>query len=171
MHHELMRTTRLTLLTLLASLGCAAASSSSGAPSRIDPAVERGLRERSDAFQSTESTLDAPKAAAFWAADAVVQPAGAPAIVGWPAIEGLYRQFFTTMGVKELKGTTTHIELARSGDLAYETGTNRIVIRTPNGDLLDIGKYLLVWKKIDGQWFVAALSFTSDAAAPTPIAK
>jgi ketosteroid isomerase-like protein len=165
-----MRRHRLTLLTLLSSLGCAAASTSSGASSRVDPAAEHALRERSDAFQSTESTLNAPKAAAFWAADAVVQPAGAPAIVGRPAIEGLYRQFFTTMGVKELKGTTTHLELARSGDLAYETGNNRIVVRTPTGDLLDIGKYLLVWKKVDGQWYVAALSFASDAAAPTPIA-
>jgi len=59
--------------------------------------------------------------------------------------------------------------MARSGDLAYETGVNRIVIRTPNGDMLDMGKYLIVWKKINGQWYVAALSFTSDAAAPTPI--
>lgn len=50
----------------------------------------------------------------------------------------------------------------------HETGVNRIVMRTPNGDMLDMGKYLIAWKKISGQWYVTALSFTSDAA-PTPI--
>ena len=85
------------------------------------------------------------------------------------AIGNLYHEFFTTMGVKELVGTPSRVEMARSADLAYETGVNRIVVRTPNGDMLDMGKYLIVWKKINGQWYVAALSFTSDAAAPTPI--
>jgi ketosteroid isomerase-like protein len=60
-------------------------------------------------------------------------------------------------------------QMARSGDLAYETGVNCMVFRTPNGDVLAMGKYLIVWKKIDGQWYVATLGFTSDAAAPTPI--
>lgn len=45
----------------------------------------------------------------------------------------------------------------------------RATLRTPNGDVLDMGKYLLVWKRIDGEWYAAALSFTSDAAAPVPI--
>ena len=91
------------------------------------------------------------------------------ALTGRAAIGNLYHEFFTTMGVKELVGTPSRVEMARSGDLAYETGVNRIVIRTPNGDMLDMGKYLIVWKKVNGQWYVAALSFTSDAAAPTPI--
>lgn len=38
-----------------------------------------------------------------------------------------------------------------------------------DGDLVDKGKFLAVRKKIDGDWVVAALSFTSDAPAPTPI--
>lgn len=154
---------------LPAMLGCASASTSMTPSSSTITAAERALHERSDAFQAAESALDAEKATAFWAEDAVVQPAGSPAIVGRSAVGALYRQFFTVMGVKELKGTPSHVEMARSGDLAYETGVNRIVIHTPNGDLLDMGKYLLVWKKIGGQWYASALSFTSDAAAPAPI--
>jgi hypothetical protein len=52
---------------------------------------------------------------------------------------------------------------------ATATGVNRMAFRTPNGDVLDMGKYLIVWKKIDDQWYVATLGFTSDGAAPTPI--
>ena len=42
---------------------------------------------------------------------------------------------------------------------------------TSKGDMLDVGKFLLVWKKTNGTWYVAALSLTSDAAAPVPAPK
>jgi hypothetical protein len=32
-----------------------------------------------------------------------------------------------------------------------------------------MGKYLVVWKKINGEWFAVALSFTSDTPAPVPL--
>lgn len=148
------------------SLGCAAATGAASDPT----AAERALHARSDAFQAAESAMDAPRATSFWAADAVVQPAGAPAVVGRDAVGALYRQWFGSgTTVKELRGTPSRVEMARSGDLAYETGVNRIVFRTPNGDVLDMGKYLLVWKRIGGEWYAAALSFTSDAAAPVPV--
>ena len=44
-----------------------------------------------------------------------------------------------------------------------------MVLAGPEGDLLDMGKYLVVWKKTDGEWFVQALSFTSDTPAPVPL--
>lgn len=155
---------------LLPALGCASSAtmSNTSTPSGL-VAADSALHERSLGLQAAETALDGNRAIAFWAEDAVVQPAGMRAITGRAAIGNLYHEFFTTMGVKELVGTPLRVEMARSADLAYETGVNRIVIRTPNGDMLDMGKYLIVWKKINGQWYVAALSFTSDAAAPTPI--
>ena len=56
-----------------------------------------------------------------------------------------------------------------AGDLAYEYGVNKMVLAGPEGDLLDKGKYLLVWRKTDGEWYIAALCFTSDAPAPVPL--
>lgn len=53
--------------------------------------------------------------------------------------------------------------------MAYEYGVNRMIFTGPEGDLLDVGKYLAIWKKIDGEWYVAALSFTSDSPAPVPV--
>jgi hypothetical protein len=32
-----------------------------------------------------------------------------------------------------------------------------------------MGKYLVVWKKTDGEWYVAAVAFSSDASAPSPL--
>ena len=155
---------------LLPALGCASSATMANTSTSSGlVAAERALHERSEGLQAAETALDGNRAIAFWAEDAVVQPAGSPAITGRAAIGNLYHEFFTTMGVKELVGTPSRVEMARSGDLAYETGVNRIVIGTPKGDLLDMGKYLIVWKKINGQWYVGTLSFTSDAAAPTPI--
>jgi len=158
---------RLRCLTLLlVSAGCAgAASNTSASPSSIADA-ERALHVRSDGLQAAESAFDATRATAFWATDAVIQPASTPVVVGRDAIGALYRSFFSSGAIKELKGTPTHVTMAKSGDLAYETGVNRIVLRTPNGDLLDMGKYLLVWKRIDGEWYASALSYNSDAVAP-----
>jgi hypothetical protein len=54
-------------------------------------------------------------------------------------------------------------------NLAYETGVNRYTFATPKGDVLDVGKYLLVWKKVAGKWYIAAISASSDAPSPVPV--
>jgi len=153
------------LALILLSAGCAHASSGGASPSEISKA-ERTLHARSDGLQAAESAFDATRATAFWATDAVIQPASTPLVVGRDAIGALYRSFFSSGAIKELRGTPTHLTMAKSGDLAYETGINRIVLKTPKGDVLDMGKYLLVWKRIDGEWYASALSFNSDAVEP-----
>jgi ketosteroid isomerase-like protein len=154
-----------------AALGCTPATGNP-APSghTAEVPVSAALHARSDALQHAESAFDADAATAFWAADGVVQAGGAPAVNGRAAIGALYRLYFTSIGLRELTGTPGRLTMAASGDMAFETGVNRMVLRTPGGDVLDMGKYLLVWRRIDGQWYASALSFTSDAAAPTPIA-
>ena len=62
----------------------------------------------------------------------------------------------------EFEGTTTDLFVAASGDMAYEYGINRFIFETPDGPFEDYGKYLAVWTKIDGEWFIAALSFSGD---------
>ncbi len=138
---------------------------------RVDVAAEtEALRARSAGVVAAEAAFDVPAALAFWAEDAIVQGAGAPQIQGKDAIGELYSQYFESGMVKEFSGETSYLEVSAGGDLAYEYGVNRMVLAGPEGDLLDMGKYLVVWKKIDGEWFIAALAFTSDAPAPVPMA-
>jgi ketosteroid isomerase-like protein len=138
--------------------------------SEVDVAAEtEAVRTRSERVVAAEAAQNVPEALAFWAEDAIVQPAGAPQIEGKEAVGDLYRQFFEGGQLKEFSGTTSHLEVSAAGDLAYEYGVNRMVLAGPEGDLLDMGKYLLVWKKINGEWFIAALSFTSDTPAPVPL--
>jgi len=149
---------------------CCAASVVACAGPRVDVAAETAaVRARSEGIAAAEAAQDTEAALAFWAPDAVAQPAGAPQVQGREAIRALYEQFFGSGQLKEFEGTASHLVVSQGGDLAYEYGVNRMVFIGPDGDLLDIGKYLAVWQKIDDEWYVAALSFTSDAPAPLPI--
>ena len=157
-----MRPIAFSLIALSLLSGCAGP--------RIDlAAATAALRTRSQALQAAEGAQNTDAAMAFWAPDAIVQPAGAPQVQGRDAIRALYQSFFSGGKLRKLEGIPTQLEVSQGGDLAYEYGVNHMIFAGPKGDLLDVGKYLLVWKKVDGQWDVVALSFTSDAPAPVPV--
>lgn len=127
------------------------------------------VRARSEAVVAAEAAFDVEAAVTFWAEDAILQPAGSPQVEGKDAILNVYRQYFESGMVKEFSGHASHVHVSASGDLAYEIGINRMVLAGDEADLLDMGKYLLVWKKVGGEWMITALSFTSDAPAPGPM--
>ncbi len=127
--------------------------------------LEAEVRARSEAVVAAESAKDFEAAIAFFTPDAVIQMANAPQIQGLDALLELYE---TVLGpTLEFEGTATKIVPAASGDLAYEHGVNRFVFDTPDGPLEDMGKYLAVWKKIDGEWFVAAIAVSGNAPPAT----
>lgn len=135
---------------------------------QVDLAAETAAVTARSKAVAAEAAMDTEKSLTFWAPDAIVQPAGQPQIQGTEGIRALYKHFFESGMLKSFQGTATKVEVAASGDLAWEYGVNKFVLKGPTGDLLDTGKYLIVWKKINGEWMVAGISFTSDAAAPVP---
>ena len=44
----------------------------------------------------------------------------------------------------------TTVEVEQSGDLAYEVG--KMLITSPSGEVIYDGKYICIWKRIDGIW-------------------
>ena len=131
-------------------------------------AAAEEVRARSKACAAAEAAKDIDRALGFWAEDAILQAPGSPQLQGRDAVRSVYVKSFT--GLKEFAGTTSQIEVSQAGDLAFEYGVNRMVYGGAQGDVLDVGKYLAVWKKVKGSWSIAALSVSSDAAAPTPLA-
>ena len=137
---------------------------------QVDVVAEtEAVRARSEGVVAAEAAFDVAGSLTFWAEDAVAQGAGTPQIQGKEALLVMYQQYFESGMLKEFSGATSHLEVSAGGDLAYEYGVNRFVMAGPEGDLLDMGKYLAVWKKVDGDWYIAALSFTSDAPAAAPL--
>jgi ketosteroid isomerase-like protein len=160
---------RILMFSVVAVAAGCAAKSPDAAPPADSAAVAQAFHARSDGLQAAETAKDVAKSASYYADDAIVQPAGAPQVNGNANILALYKSFFANPSLKELRGTPSSTWISSSGDLAYEVGVNRIVVGTPAGDMLDMGKYVIVWKHEKGDWYVKALSFTSDAAAPVKL--
>ena len=131
-------------------------------------AATAAVRARSEAAVAAEVRQDTEAVMAFWASDAIVQGVGMPQLQGLEQIREMFGGFLGTGAVKEFGSTTTHLRVAASGDLAYEYGTSRMVITGPDGDLVDLGKFITIWENRGGEWYITAMSFSSDAASPAP---
>lgn len=133
----------------------------------IGPSVddfEAEVRLRSEAVAAAEKAGDYETAITFFAPDVVVQMADAPQFKGEDQLLEIYETVLSTTA--EFEGTTTDIVAAASGDLAYEYGINRFVFETPDGPVEVLGKYLGVWKRIEGEWYIAAIAASNDAPSP-----
>jgi uncharacterized protein (TIGR02246 family) len=92
---------------------------------------------------------DAEGLAAMYAEDAVMLPPNEPAIFGRDAIRAGFRE---TFGSLDLKAEIEALEVVVDGDLAYVAGRYRMW--TGDGILVDRGKYVEIWRAIDGQWLI-----------------
>jgi uncharacterized protein (TIGR02246 family) len=155
-----------------ASLGFALGLAACGAAQQPDPAAElAALLARSQEAAAADAAGDARRLAHLFADDAVVQLAGAPQFHGRNVLRAYFEERFDAGLQQEPIEFRAYLEVAGSGDLAYEYGQQHAL---PAGDAtaaLGRGKYLAVWRKIDGDWYIAALSFTGDAAPPPPAAR
>ena len=62
-----------------------------------------------------------------------------------------------------LKFAPTKIEVAKSGDLAYDVGTFELNFNDAQGGAVtQVGKYTVVWKKQNKQWKVIIDMFNTD---------
>lgn len=96
----------------------------------------------------------------------IQQPNGAT-VTGRAAIGEMIAAFYA---MPNLTGTwrPAHAEAARSGDLAYTTGSFQFHFTDPAGNAaVEKGKYLEVWRKqADGSWKMIVESFNSDEPLP-----
>jgi ketosteroid isomerase-like protein len=85
-------------------------------------------------------------------------------VVGREAVREFYADWFA------IPYTAIHVQaqtvtVASSDDLAYLVGESALVLSGPQGERQVPGKYLGVWRKIDGEWRLAALSWTGNVAS------
>jgi len=133
------------------------------------PADVAAIRANSTDWSNASQTKNLDKVVAFYAPDAVVLPDGAPIATTPADIRAIWQGVFSHAD-STLSWKTTKVEVAKSGDLAYEYGVYHIDTPQKSG-LVDTayGKYLIVWKKqADGTWKVAIDTDNSDKVAPPP---
>jgi len=135
-------------------------------------ADESAIRAAVAEWAKAAEAKDAEKFLSFYAPNGSLMPPGMSTATGTTALREAVTGLMAMPGLDKLTFGTTAVEVARSGDLAYETGTYEETVTDPKTKKTTTakGKYVCVWKKqADGSWKVLADIFNADpAAAPAP---
>jgi len=126
---------------------------------RDQAAIEAACADWSKASQAK----DLDKTISFYADDAIVLSPKMPLVQGKDNIRKGWAQMFAIPG-PGLTFTTGEVEVARSGDFAWEHGAYDFATTDKKGKTTtERGKYITVWKKqADGSWKVVADMDSSD---------
>lgn len=127
---------------------------------KTDPA----LNTLAAAWAAAFNAKDAAKIASLYADDAVVMPPNQPMVKGRANIEAHWKSEIQ-QGAANLQ--LTPVESAISGSQAFEAGTSTMTL--PGGQT-EVGKYLVVLKRVGNDWKIAYDVYNSDAP-PAPLKK
>jgi uncharacterized protein (TIGR02246 family) len=124
------------------------------------------------ADQYVKATLagDAKAIAALYTDDAVEMPPNEPAVKGRAAIQQFYEKNLKAAKIGPF--ALTHLETRSTGDTAYDVGSYRQTV-TPTGAaaMQDSGKFIVILKRVGGNWRVAYAIYNSDQPPPPPSKK
>lgn len=132
-------------------------------------ADEATLKNLDAEWSKAAGAKDLDKTASYYSDDALVLPPNMAAIQGKPGARAMWQGMFSVPGFGG-GWKVSKVEVARSGDLAYLTGTYELSETDANGKpVTDKGKYLEVWKKqSDGSWKCIIDMFNSDLPSEAP---
>ena len=136
-------------------------------PSTADTqAAEQTLRDLDVQWSAAAGAKNVEKTVSFYSDDAMVMPPNAPADTTKEAIRKGWQDLLATPGLV-ISWKTAKVEVAKSGDLAFLSGTYEVTINDPSGKPVnDHGKYVEVWEKqADGKWKCATDIWNSDLPA------
>jgi uncharacterized protein (TIGR02246 family) len=144
--------------SMSAQTPAAAAHAGTGSPAQI--------RTVADSFTRAVVAGDARAVAALFAPDGYELPPAQPAVKGRASIEQRYRAFFSS-GVKVTSFTLTPIASSIAGDVAYDVGVYEQHLSLPDGKAAtDVGKYVVILKRTQGEWKAAYSTYNSDTTTP-----
>ena len=132
---------------------------SGGASAKTD---EQIIRDLDVEWSRAAESKDARKFASFYAESGSALPFNAPIATGRAKVQELWKALMAKPGFS-LRFAPTHIEVAASKDLAFDLGTFVLNLDDEKGAAMTIpGKYVVVWKKHNGEWKVEADIFNTD---------
>jgi uncharacterized protein (TIGR02246 family) len=118
-------------------------------------AEEQTIRDLDRRFVEAVGSIDTMSIANVYAADGYFMPPNAPRIDGRDAIRSAWAGMLQGSNFS-LTLRPTEIVVAQSADIAYDIGTYSLGMDGPEGRIEDEGKYVVVWKKVNGEWKIVA---------------
>ncbi len=101
---------------------------------------------------------------ALYARDAQMLRANAPTVHGHDSIAAVFRGMTDQWPNFRNEFRADSVMVAKSGDVAVVTGMYRFTPDTTHPAAFDVGKYLGVWRREDGDWRIALDMTNSDGA-------
>jgi ketosteroid isomerase-like protein len=148
---------RLSVFAILLFAACASTMPANDA--------DEAIRKMDGEFSAAATAGNVDGMMAIYAADAVLMPPNLPAFRGRDAI----RQFWSgLLASGKIDANVVADKVIQSGDMAAELGHYALKI-TPKGGstpIEDNGKFVLVWRKVGGQWRAVSDIFNSDRPLP-----
>lgn len=123
--------------------------------------AKKSIDDQNAAFQKAFENSDSVGLANLFTSDGKMMMPGAPSIVGRPAIASTAAMFMK-MNIKRQAKT---IDVWGNDDLLAEEGT--VSLFDQKGAEIEHAKYLVIWKKEDGQWKLFRDMWNTDLA-PKP---
>jgi ketosteroid isomerase-like protein len=150
---------RATTLTMVLIVMCAASVAQTGKTSK----AEHAIRDADLAWSQAAQSKDLDKTVSFYADNASVLPFNAPIATGKNAIKQVWSSLMAKPGFS-LTFAPTKIDIAKSGDMAYEVGTFELKMNDAQGNpATTAGKYVVAWKRQPkGDWKAELDIFNTD---------
>ena len=109
--------------------------------------IQDDIRRADDVFEETFNQGNATGIAELYTNDGMLLPTGSDFIKGKEGIRDFW-QGVINMGIKEVKLDIAEVEV--QGNVVVEVGHYQL--KDASSELLDQGKYIVIWKQEGGQW-------------------
>jgi len=148
------------VLSILSLTSCKQAPAGETATAPDMDAIRTEIQAMEDAYAAAYSAGDANAVVAYYADDAVSMPANEPSAVGKAAILASLQK-----SIDERKSPVSQayevVDLYAEGDLLIETGKS--TTKDSTGAVISTGKYMSVFKKVDGKYICIRDISNSDS--------
>jgi uncharacterized protein (TIGR02246 family) len=125
--------------------------------------VREAIAAENEKFMAAFSRGDAAAMAALYTENGQVMPPNSDFVTGKAAVQSFW-QALMDMGIKA--ALIEMVEVERHDDTAIEVST--YTLRGENDQVLDKGKFIVIWKHELGQWKLHRDIFNSSMPAPQP---
>lgn len=121
-----------------------------------------GLKAMQDIWQSAFDSGDAAALAAIYTEDGALMPPNSDKVTGRTAIEAFWADFQVSDVGVEIQDT----EVYAQGDDGYTVGT--YTVSDVDGATIDEGKYVAIWRNVEGQWQIHRDIWNSNVSVRAP---
>lgn len=122
--------------------------------------ISKDIRMADDVFEKHFQEGDSASIAELYTDDGMLLPTGSDFIHGKESIRDFW-QGAMNMGIKEVKLEIMETEI--QGDSVIELG--RYQLKGAGGEVMDWGKYVVIWKQEQGSWKLHRDIWNSSKAA------